>query len=407
MFSSIKPTPTLQENKTTAVAPNQALRLESIDGLRGVACLMVLALHCWVQSGHPDWPRLAVGPIHLTLSHIFGYGYGGVDLFFVLSGFCLAYPIMLRPDRLVNWKQYAANRARRILPPYWAALVMFGTFALVISHYRIEPFFSTHLLEWPKMRQLVYAFLLISVSLNATFWTLALECRWYFVLPFLILIWRKFSITSVLICAVLVSICSILLFRYAPLERLAFLLTPLPTFLPLFALGMWGAKIATHQNNSALENFLVRHVRLELLVSLLLLVAIAPQTALHFFTNWERIVGWAPCLFFLLLSSFCDDQVKRLLSWRPLVAVGTFSYSLYLTHEPFVDATHRLTTPLHWSLLLQLFFSQCVLFPTLVVFGYLFFLVAEKPFLRRPVKKAIEAEQHGLMPTATAEAGSQ
>ena len=48
---------------------------------------------------------------------------------------------------------------------------------------------------------------------------------------------------------------------------------------------------------------------------------------------------------------------------------------------------------------------QIVVLPTILVgFGYLFFLVAEKPFLRRPVKKAIEAEQVGLTAKAAAEA---
>ena len=380
-------------------------RLESIDGLRGLACLMVLALHCWNQSGQPEWPRLAAGPLHLTLSHIFGYGYGGVDLFFVLSGFCLSYPIMSRPDRTVDWRQYAVNRVRRILPPYWAALIMFGAFTLLIRHYRIEPFLSTHLLEWPKTRQLVYAILLISVSFNATFWTLALECRWYFVLPLLILLWRKYSISSVIICAVLISVCSILMFRHAPLEKLAFLLTPLPTFLPLFALGMWGAKIAAAQNTTALESFLVRHIHLALVLSFILLVALAPLSPLKFFTTWERVVAWAPFLFFLLIAAVHNDKITSLLAWKPLVVVGTFSYSLYLIHEPFIDAAYRLTHHLPWSLPWQLFFYQCILFCILIGFGYLFFLAFEKPFLRRPVKKAIEAEQQGLTSTATAEAG--
>ena len=62
-------------------APDHA-RLPALDGLRGLAALAVVALHLTMQSVPYSVPALA-------LKYAFAFGWTGVDLFFVLSGFLI------------------------------------------------------------------------------------------------------------------------------------------------------------------------------------------------------------------------------------------------------------------------------------------------------------------------------
>ena len=70
-----------------------APRLHYIDGLRGLAMLMVLLYHCWIFGGM--W---SIGPTlgghHFNVAPILGFGHIGVNLFLVLSGFCLYWPFV-------------------------------------------------------------------------------------------------------------------------------------------------------------------------------------------------------------------------------------------------------------------------------------------------------------------------
>lgn len=381
-------------------------RLEGIDGLRGLACLLVMFYHSWAHFGHIEGPAFHLGSFRITPLHILGFGYGGVDVFFVLSGFCLAYPIMSRPERPVDWKQYAINRVRRIVPPYWAALFMFGVFAFLIKHYRIEPLLSADLLGWPGVRQVGYSLLLISISFNSSFWTLPVEWRWYFVLPLLILLWRRVGGLALVLFTAVVSILAIEVFQPAHLEKAKFVVSVLPSFLLLFGLGMWSAQITCQK--SRLAERLVAFTYPGIIIGLILIGIFGMSlNAIGTEKTLPRLFIWGPFAFFLVLAAINDGPVKRLVTWRPLVSVGIFSYSLYLVHEPFLRAVATYVLPRHWPAIWEILFSYVFCPAVLVGFAYLFFLVAEKPFLRRRVKKAIEAEQHPASSTATAEVLSQ
>jgi peptidoglycan/LPS O-acetylase OafA/YrhL len=62
-----------------------------------------------------------------VLKRAFSYGHYSVAVFIVLSGFCLALPVALSPDRQLRggFGRYIRRRALRILPPYFAALFLF------------------------------------------------------------------------------------------------------------------------------------------------------------------------------------------------------------------------------------------------------------------------------------------
>ncbi len=93
-------------------------RLEGIEGLRALAATAILAFHVWdetagVQAG--------------ASQHLFANLRAGVTLFFVLSGFLLYRPFaaaVVRGEASPSVRRYAVNRALRILPAYWAILLL-------------------------------------------------------------------------------------------------------------------------------------------------------------------------------------------------------------------------------------------------------------------------------------------
>lgn len=87
-------------------------RLAPIDGLRGVAAAMVVLFHVYLNTPQPDLGIVSAGFLSMQ---------SGVDLFFVLSGFCLFYPYT-KPGASFAWLAFSVRRARRIFPTYYAAL---------------------------------------------------------------------------------------------------------------------------------------------------------------------------------------------------------------------------------------------------------------------------------------------
>src|ERR1700730_9077408 len=103
--------------------------IEYIDGLRAVAVLMVVICHAakYTMDFHQGWPI-----------HVLFEGAHGVDLFFVISGFCLSYPILRQVhfgkgdfDVLKFW----ARRIVRVMPPYWVAFALILAVALIVKRF--------------------------------------------------------------------------------------------------------------------------------------------------------------------------------------------------------------------------------------------------------------------------------
>jgi peptidoglycan/LPS O-acetylase OafA/YrhL len=99
-------------------------RSERVDQLRGLAALAVVVCHLAV-SAYRQAPNLDGGPWP-WLALALGFGYLGVPLFFVISGFCIhlpharATPTTAAPD----WRRFFWRRFWRLYPPYLAALVV-------------------------------------------------------------------------------------------------------------------------------------------------------------------------------------------------------------------------------------------------------------------------------------------
>src|SRR6266566_1837356 len=195
------------DKRETKGGPSRsAPRLEYLDGLRGAAALYVVLFHAaagFTAKDLPAWARV--------LRHATTFGHSAVAVFIVLSGYCLMLPAARAGGQLPRgFGDYIARRARRILPPYSAAL--FGSLLLlgVVPELSIPsgtiwdesfPAFgmgpiATHLLV---IHNLFPAWV---YKINGPLWSVATEWQIYFFFPLLLLpVWRRAGIVATLAVA--------------------------------------------------------------------------------------------------------------------------------------------------------------------------------------------------------------
>src|SRR5262245_49813726 len=98
-------------------------RIAPVDGLRALAVLGVLWWHVWMFSGNPSLSVGRVGAVNLDVNRAVSAIGTGVDLFFVISGFCM-YLMYAKSQSVFSAQRYAAfikRRWWRIAPAFYAA----------------------------------------------------------------------------------------------------------------------------------------------------------------------------------------------------------------------------------------------------------------------------------------------
>ena len=371
---------TVFNNNQLSRVPEQPLPsiFKSIDGLRGFACLIVLCHHCYFHAGSYAYPVIEIANSKIAISSLLFYGYSGVELFFVLSGFCLTYSMIKNPEKEIDWVQYAINRVRRIYPPFIGVMILLLTLSLIIYSFKINPFMYDNLLSMPSFKHLVLSFSFVSLSFNTSFWTLCVEWRWYLILPIVILIYKQFKILGLLASSVAISLFYAFVIHDSSYTQLQFILSPLPLYLPIFILGVWVAHLVVEKRN----NYLIQYSIWGLLASFILLVLVHPPApSLDF--SYARILPFGIFYFFLLITAIYDRRIQSIFSWKPMVVLGQFSYSLYLIHLPIIQGIHSITKSMNWSPQIQFFFYQGFVMPLCILLGYVFYRFLEKPFLKK------------------------
>lgn len=114
--------PHVRRSIDNVVGSSFGTRLSGIEGLRALAASTVLVYHVWLFAA-PGGHQPGLGYLGRFMPDLAF----GVILFFGLSGFLLYRPFaaaLLRGDRRTSFPQYLRNRALRILPAYWAILLI-------------------------------------------------------------------------------------------------------------------------------------------------------------------------------------------------------------------------------------------------------------------------------------------
>ncbi|MDZ8257263.1 acyltransferase [Nostoc sp. ChiQUE01b] len=370
----------------------QRLRLHYLDGLRGLASLYVVMYHL---SGYMGQVPIFLQLIGKTLN----YGTFAVVIFIVLSGYVLMLPVTRSQSVYLSeglWN-YIQRRVRRILPPYYAALVFTLLVAVIIlglikffnfQWYQLpevedgfNPFFSpidviTHLL-------LVQNFTSDTIeSIDAPMWSIAIEWQIYFIFPlFLLPIWRRFGIFSTLFYTFLISLLPFYLWNE--------LMEPVhPWFIGLFALGMAAADVGFSQQPKlvAMRESLPWSV---FVIIFFLMTLIINQEIERWIYHY--ICGLAAaCLLIYCTKCVVEGKkslILRLFETRWAIALGAFSYSLYLTHAVIITVVEHLLSNLQMPPVKFILVLYVVALPLSLIIAYLFYLIFERPFMSNFLKK--------------------
>lgn len=372
-------------------------RLDCIDAARGIACLWVLLHHTFfnmpVPAGGWHYPlRMLV-----LVSNI---GWLGVSLFLVLSGFCLFYPLASRyhlDSIRLDVAKFAARRAWRILPPYYAALLLLAALELVSYWHHTRHWAWDAALHGPKDVGF-HLFMLHNLSsktigsVSGAFWSLALECQLYLVFPLLVWFVVRFGLRSILAVTFLIAViwqgwC----FHHLGSSTrwtttFAVYYQALPGRCFEFAAGMAAASFVArprlHQSRVAFATILA------LLPPALYLVWMVWRFGLLSDQIWGVIFASLLVLSCRLPNvRFERGPVLRILVW-----LGTISYSVYLMHVPFIGilSPQLMHCPAN---LFGNFIAGFLRLPILIGIGYLFHLTFERPFMSSPGRPGPKTER--------------
>jgi peptidoglycan/LPS O-acetylase OafA/YrhL len=370
----------------TAPPPRRGLPsyIPALDGLRGIAILLVLLFHMDQVRGTNLLDRIVFGA--------FSHGWVGVDLFFVLSGFLITGILLDAKDTPLYFRNFYARRALRIFPLYYAVITLY----LVILP-RFAPNFSAHyghhaphpILFWLYLSN--HAFLHGSGGVLNPTWSLGVEEQFYLVFPLIVFLLSRRALMR--LCPVLIAL------------ALAIRCTLLARHMPLFYLGLPTPCRVDSLAVGALIACAARDPRgLRMLTPWLKPIAIAAAIGLIAITSFQRRLGYeqgelrwaiglgfiailAGCLLLLALTTPPTSLLHRLLTRRWLMAFGKYSYALYLLHAPILEIILGKVYPLHRFLAIgnsqlpgQIIFAA-ICFPTFFAAAFLSWHLFEKHFL--------------------------
>jgi peptidoglycan/LPS O-acetylase OafA/YrhL len=355
-------------------------RTRWLDGLRGLAALFVVLHHMWLSS----WPFFPQDRGPWFLGWLL-YGHLGVAVFIVVSGYSLTLAPVRSGGALTGGvRRFIRRRAWRILPAYWAALVLSALAFGLLLHPEVG--------DGTVARSFgIHAVLLQDVfgntPVNGTFWSVAVEWQIYFVFPLILLLAWRWSMAAAIAVTTVVVVLAHELSVHGPsaAARIGHLS---PQFLALFAFGVLAAWMANGPWAASAPR------RARPLVALLGAAAFAGVVALAqvkgspwMTNNWfsvDLLFGVAVASGLYVATGTSSRLRDRTLGSRPLLVLGSFSYSLYLVHAPIVEGMQRwVVGPLADSRGANFALLIGLALPVVLALAYLFFLVFEKPFLDR------------------------
>lgn len=361
-------------------------RIPAIDGLRTLAVMGVLWTHVWMFFKNIP---MKIGPV--DINRIIAFGRHGVDLFFVISGFCMYLMYASRIDHFnaSNFFGFLKKRWFRIAPAFYA-IVIFDSF-LMLYKLGIFPF-----------RELSFHLLFINIFLGKHdfaphYWSLATEFHFYLLFPFLFLrLKSQRDLTIRIIVLMLICLVFRLVLFYDHLEEVLAKETITSTAIWYrfieFGWGIMAAQIYVLKKTLPRWAVGSSGIILGFIISYIGKIFITTEFVSHFGADAFvfRALG-EPLMTFgfswILISLISTENLfNRILSVRPFLFLGKISYSMYLWHW-IVGQTLANWLIVKWGLNLETFYV-CLLisFILAIPVSLLSFKLFEEPYFKRNPK---------------------
>lgn len=337
--------------KTGRVSASATQRIAELDGVRGMAILLVLVWHyACNQIQTVPGSLAAYGMKLLSLT------WAGVDLFFVLSGFLIGGILLDQRSAPHYFKAFYVRRVCRIFPLYYLLLAVFG-FALLAraaAPESAEPW-STRLVSdtiplW-SYATYVQNFLMadretFGADWMGVTWSLAVEEQFYVVLPLLVRLVPPRALPGLLGLLVMTApVFRTISFFWQPYGGLpGYVLLPgRSDALFIGVLGAWAIRQTAVLDRLRHSLPAIRGIVLSSAVVVLGLL-VTNQGIGSFGMSVGGHTALAVLSFALILLAVLSEggRVQRLFRQRWLTWVGTVSYGIYLLHQPVAGVLHGL-----------------------------------------------------------------
>jgi peptidoglycan/LPS O-acetylase OafA/YrhL len=166
--------------KASSIGDKEHHKLLGLDHLRAFAILYVILFH-YQFFGHPAWVKA-----------IAGFGWSGVDLFFVLSGFLISGQLFgtIAKGKQISLSEFFIKRFFRIIPPFLFVVILYASFPALREWGHLSPI-------WRYLTfTLNFGLDLRKYGTFSHAWSLCVEEQFYFFLPLLFVLFSYFKMGS-------------------------------------------------------------------------------------------------------------------------------------------------------------------------------------------------------------------
>jgi len=359
-----------------------------LHGLRGIAACAVLLFH-WVLL-FPSLPN-ALDDVEFlgtswNLTFQFGFGWLGVPLFFVLSGYLLGSQLADRKISAMVIAKFWKRRFFRIYPAVWAQtifllFVAFGYFpALAFPDY-----FSA--LPLPDIMRNLLLWINLPPSMTkpaiSAWWTLPVELAFYLLLPFIILLVRKFGLKTIILVSFVITIAwrfgLMMVYKGENYLDHLYIFDSIPGVLSTFVSGVSLAYIHF--------DFSIGWRRIILLILAAAFLTMQYWLVGNIGSYWSghwMLAIWNPLMGIIIASGvYCfllPTARSSVLGNKYLVFLGEISFGLYLWHLP-VQGLISSILPGNWSALLNSGLALALTFALTIPIASLSYYFIERPIM--------------------------
>ncbi|HOZ50464.1 MAG TPA: acyltransferase [Chitinophagaceae bacterium] len=354
-------------------------KLYGLDHLRALAIIFVFLFHYYILSGgEPKWlPKVA------------SFGWTGVDLFFVLSGFLISSQlfVQIKNGHNISFKQFFLKRFFRIIPAFLVTLGLYFYF----------PFFREKESLPPLWKFLTFT---QNLGLNlkdfGTFshaWSLCVEEHFYIFLPLILILlqstkrlknsyWLLIVLFLLTFAIRIYSYCQFYLPKSEAENGWLFWYKFIyyPTYNRLDGLLVGVSVAAVNQFLPIVWSKISQYGNLFFILSLVVLTG-AYLLCEDQMTFHASIFGFSMvALGYGLMVISAVSPTSFLFKWNSKITtlIATLSYAIYLTHKGVIHMTHQLLDAhnIDPNLMLLICVSTCI------SFAYLLHIIIEKPFMK-------------------------
>ena len=353
-------------------------RIEFLDGIRGLAILWIFSFHLM---------GLYFDIYGNFLGKIICHGHFGVEMFLIISGFVISGSAENILSNNGSALAFIKRRLARIYLPYFFcvifsvvviphATVMLSTVIGAPLDYRFPNYSFS---QWIAALTMTKTFTAenwslskVYIPINNPLWYLSIIVQIYLVTAIALLFKRQYT-------KIIIAITALSMGSFFP-QTLAFI--PYGLFLPYwpsFAVGILLFHLSKNNNKRLPLTPLIYGL---CLLGLLLLIFAANTYRQLFLSSFV----FSACCGFLIWTLYpFNKKIAKNPCFRALTFFGSFSFSLYLLHDPLYRSIGSLIHAYNPYLSYKLFYAA--IFPTVIILSYLWYLVFERPFKTLGLRK--------------------